>query len=204
MMQGISAGSLCVNLLLKQLAVLAYSSSLSKFARGIVVHSRRDNVMQKDDEEVPAWQRNPSIGVGGREMIPRIEQGKTEPQNKEYRQTSGGLVLLQERICPRLSSAHDRLFVSLITHLLREIQEIVMSTKTSSVETSHPPHSSPKNRKPLPSSSLSESIFQMALKTVIREILGGKVRRQQQAIRSVGCREMDGAFSENRGWVVGS
>ena len=43
--------------------------------------------------------------------------------------------------------------------------------ETSSVETSHPPHSSPQYSKPLPSSSLSESIFQMALKTVIREIL---------------------------------
>ena len=44
-----------------------------------------------------------------------------------------------------------------------------MSTKTSSVRISHPPHSSRKQFKPLPSSSLSERIFQMALKTVIRE-----------------------------------
>ena len=43
--------------------------------------------------------------------------------------------------------------------------------EASSVKVSHPPHSSPQYSKPLPSSNLSESIFQMALKTVIREIL---------------------------------
>ena len=39
---------------------------------------------------------------GGREHTTMLIDPKS-------RQTSGGLVLLQERICPRLPSAHDRL-----------------------------------------------------------------------------------------------
>jgi hypothetical protein len=41
-------------------------------------------------------------GMGGREHTTML----IKPKN---RQTSGGFVLLSERICPRLPSAHDRL-----------------------------------------------------------------------------------------------
>ena len=95
--------------------------------------------------------------------------------------------------------------VLLVTHLVMRDTRAYYEHETSSVETSHPPHSSPQYSKPLPSSSLSGTYLSNGVEDCHSRNTWRKGSTIAASQPKQGCREMDSVFEREKGkWRAGA